>query len=223
MDGRRQSRLSSLLVSALLEEVLGLLCLRPLHPRTAVPTGGVVQLSQPLQVEFGFLEDLDFADEDVLEGEDGLAGLLDLLADRLGDEFPDKVPELHFAGLTGHDLDHLPPDLPNLRRTRIARRLGLIRPPVSESDAEHAQEVSVGSLDVDVGLDERVPLAHQAADLVAGEIHAVEIRQAVLALDFLAAELHLAEGHILRVGVEVSQGDLKHATTQTVTRQLCPC
>ena len=44
-----------------------------------------------------------------------LAGLLNLLADGLGDELRDEVLEVTGAGLSGHDLSHLLADQPDLR------------------------------------------------------------------------------------------------------------
>lgn len=46
------------------------------------------------KVELGLLEHLDLADEDVLEGEDGLALLLDLGSDGLGERNAEKEGEL---------------------------------------------------------------------------------------------------------------------------------
>lgn len=44
---------------------------------------------------------------------------------------------------------------------------------LGEGNGEHAEEVAVSGLDVHLGLDQRLPLAHQRAQLVCGEIHAL--------------------------------------------------
>lgn len=44
---------------------------------------------------------------------------------------------------------------------------------LGEADAEHAQNVAVRGLDVHVGLDQRLPLAHQRPNLVRRERHAL--------------------------------------------------
>ena len=67
---------------------------------------------------------------------------------------------------------------------------------LGEADAEEPQEVSVGGLDVGVSLDEGLPLLDHGPELVGGQVHAVEVGQAVLALDILAQELELLEGSL---------------------------
>ena len=42
--------------------------------------------------------------------------------------------------------------------------------------------VAISGLDVAVGLDQRLPLLHHGPQLVSGQAHAVEVREAVLAL-----------------------------------------
>ena len=45
------------------------------------------------------------------------------------------------------------------------------------------KSVAVGGLDVNMCLNEGVPLAHKGAELVLGQVHAVEVGEAVVALD----------------------------------------
>ena len=71
-----------------------------------------------------------------------------------------------------------PPPPPYLAALRVGRLLDLPRALLGEGDAEEAQEVAVGRLDVHGRLDQRLPLAHQRAQLVGGEVHAVELRRA---------------------------------------------
>merc|ERR1719387_3007612 len=63
---------------------------------------------------------------------------------------------------------------------------------LGEGDGEQAQGVAVSGLDVHGGLDQGLPLLQERAQLVAGQVHAVEVAQAVATLDLLADELDLA-------------------------------
>lgn len=54
-----------------------------------------------------------------------------------------------------------------------------------------AEKVPVGGAHVNLRLDQRLPLLDERAELVAGEVHAVEVGQDRGALDILAAQLHL--------------------------------
>ena len=47
-----------------------------------------------------------------------------------------------------------------------------------------------------MSLDEGLPLLDHGPELVGGQVHAVEVGQAVLALDILAQELELLEGSL---------------------------
>ena len=136
-------------------------------------------------IKLGELEDLCLADEDVLKGVDGAAGLLDLLANGLGDELEDELPKLDGGGLLDHDLGHPLADGADLGGLGVAGLLDLVGAPLGEANGEQADDVAVSGPDVDVGLDEGLPLLDEGAELVAGEIHAVEVGEAVPALDFV--------------------------------------
>lgn len=162
----------------------------------------------------------DLADVAVLEGVDALRRLLDLTADNLRDELLNELLEVARGGLTLRDLEHLLADLTDLRRLSVGRLLDLVRALLGEADGEEADEVTVGGLDVDVRLDQGLPLADERAELVRGEVHAVEVGQARLALDLVDTERDLAE-RVLVVLVEVSQGQLKDAALERVVGVLC--
>lgn len=59
-----------------------------------------------------------------------------------------------------------------------------------------------------------LPLLNHGAHLVAGQIHAVEVSEAVLPLNVLCDELEFTEGHL--VILQVSEAHLKHTSLQTV-------
>ena len=119
------------------------------------------------------------------------------------------------SGLALHDLSHLLADGANLRRAGICGLLDLVGPSLGEGNGKQANEVVVSRLHSDIGLNERLPLPDQGAQLVSGEIQAVEICQAVLSLDFIHTELNLAEGVVLII-LQVCKRDLEDATLQRV-------
>jgi hypothetical protein len=191
-----------------------------------------VQTEKSTEVELGGLEELDLSDVDlyhislclptlftvdtyVLERVDALGGLLDLATDDLGDQFLGELSEGAGAGVTGHDLGHLLADGPDLRGLSVCGLLDLVWSSLGEGDAEEAEQVVVGGLDNDVGLDEGLPLADERAKLVGGEVEAVEVGQAVLALDLVDAELDLAERVVL-ILLEIGEGDLEYPALQVV-------
>lgn len=151
----------------------------------------------------------------VLERVDALSRLLDLAANDLGNELLGELGQGARAGIPGHDLNHLLADRPDLRRSSVCGLLDLVWSSLGEGNGEEAQEVVVGGLDNDVGLDEGLPLADERAELVRGKVEAVEVGQAVLALDLVDAELDLAEGMVL-VLLEVGERDLEYPALQRI-------
>ena len=180
-----------------------------------VGVGLAVEVKKSSKVELGCLEELDLADVDVLERVDALGGLLNLATHDLGNELLGELAESAAAGLTGHDLDHLLPDLPDLRRGGVGRLLDLVGSPLGEGTGEKSEEVVVGSLDDNVGLDQGLPLADKRAELVRGEVETVEVGEAVLALHLVDAELDLAERVVL-ILLEIGEGDLEDATLERI-------
>jgi len=67
------------------------------------------------EIELGGLEELDFANVDVLERVDALCGFLDLPTDNLGDELRSELGESAAASLALNDLCHLSPNGADLR------------------------------------------------------------------------------------------------------------
>ena len=151
----------------------------------------------------------------VLEGVDALGGLLNLAANDLGDELLSELSQSAGASLPLHNLSHLLADRPDLRRSGVGGLLDLVRPALGEADGEEAEEVVIGGLDDNVGLNEGLPLADERTKLVGGEVEAVEVGQAVLALDLVDAQLDLAESMVL-VLLEIGEGDLEDATLERI-------
>jgi hypothetical protein len=123
-------------------------------------------------------------------------------------------------GLVDHNLHHLLADELALGALGIASGANLTAGSLGESDAEHSEEVSVEGLGLNEGLNGGVPLLDDGAELVAGDVHTVEVSVAVEALDFLDLDLHLSPSLFVAVSVQISQRNLKHTTFQAVSSDL---
>lgn len=179
-----------------------------------------MELKELGHVELGRFQDLRLSDVHVLERVDASARLLNLSPNRLGHKLLYQLFQVTARRLLSHNLKHLPPDLSNLRRLCIRRLAHLRLPPLREPDREETKEVPVGRLDIDVRLDEGLPFADEGAELVRGKVHAVEVGQAVLALDLVNTELDLAE-RLLLILVQVAERELDDAALEGVVGVLC--
>jgi len=83
-----------------------------------------------------------------------------------------------------------------------------------ERNAENSQQKSVRCLDVNESFDCRLFLLDHRAQLVGGQVHAVEVCQANFALGFLDDELELSER--VFVLIQVAERDLEHTSLETV-------
>lgn len=100
-------------------------------------------------------------------------------------------------------------------RSGVGRLLDLVLAALGEANGEKADEVVIGGLDGDVGLNEGLPLADERAELVGCEVETVEVGQAALALDLVDAKTNLAEG-VLLILLEISEGYLDDTSLQRV-------
>lgn len=175
-----------------------------------------MELKELLQVKLGALEDLDLVQQDVLEGEDGLAALLDLLTDGVGDQLLDDLLQVAGGDLAGDDLEHALADGTDLAGLSVGGLLDLLRATLGETDGEQTEQVTISGLDVNVGLDQGLPFLDHGAKLVSSDGHTVEVGQAGLALDLVDAKTELAEGLVLRLGVQVTKGDIQDTSTEGV-------
>ena len=100
----------------------------------------------------------------------------------------------------------------------VAGGLNLLLRLLGEGDAEHTQNVAIGGLSLNEGLNERVPLLKHSAAVVAGDVHAVEVGIAVEALDFLDLEAHLLPGGGISRGVAVAKGQTENSSSEAVCR-----
>lgn len=164
-------------------------------------------LHQRGYVEFWLLKDLDLSDVAVLNRENGRRLALDLLSDGGRDELLHEGFEVSLGAEIAHDLGHLQADGTGLSRFGVARVLDLILLGLGEGNAEHTDNVSVSGSAVHVSLNDGLALLDERADLVAGHVHAVEVQEAVKALDVLNAKLDLAPGEGFVI-LEVSEAEL---------------
>lgn len=186
---------------------------------TGVSLRSSVELHKLEEVELGLLDHLHLADEAVLEGIDSLGLLLDLLTDGLGDESLNEISQGDLGGLGGHDLDHLSSDASDLSAVGVAVSLVRVGLSLGETNSEEAEGVAVSSLHVNVGLDQRLPLSDQRAELVSGHIHSIEISEALTSLGVLDLELHLSERLVL-VLVQVTEVGLADSALEGLSSDL---
>lgn len=113
------------------------------------------------------------------------------------------------------DLSHLSADRSDLRRGSVGGLLDLVWATLGEGNGEEAEEVVVGGLDCDIGLNQRLPLSDQGSQLVRCEVKTVEVGQAALALDLVDTELDLSERMVL-ILLEIRQRNLEDSALQRV-------
>jgi len=176
--------------------------------------GIAVQLEELAHVELGLLEHLHLPDEHIVKREDGVAALLNILADRLRDQLANDVLKVAGGNLALNDFDHLATDAANLGVLGVASLLHLAVRLLGEADAEQTKNEAVGGTYVNLGLDQSLPFLDHGSELVGGQVHAVEVCKAVTALDLLANELELPES--ILVVVQVSLGNLVHTTLEAI-------
>jgi hypothetical protein len=184
--------------------------------------GTTVESQKSRDIELGSLEDLDLTSVGVLERVDTLTGLLDAdsngILGRVGSRagnLGNKFLEVTSSSLFSHDLKHLLADLTDLSSLGIGGLLDLVATTSSERDTEETNEVTVGGLDIDKGLDQSLPLLDHGTELVGGHIHTVEVGETVLTLDFVHLELDLAERAGLVLG-KITERHLDDTAVQGV-------
>lgn len=151
----------------------------------------------------------------VLERVNTLGGLLDFAADHFGDKLGGELSERAARRLALHNLHHLSPDGTDLGRGSVCGLLDLVRAALSECDGKKSKQVIIGSLDGDVCFDKGLPLADERPEFIGGKIKAVEVCQAILALNFVYPKADLAERVVL-IFLEVGEGDLKNTALESV-------
>jgi len=164
-----------------------------------------VPLHKSSNIELGLLDNLHLADVALLDREDGRTLTLDFLSGGSINKSLNKSLEVSLSGQGGHMVDHLGADRADLGRLGVTGLLELIILLLSEGDAEHADDVTIGGTGINVGLNDRLLLLDEGAKLITGHVHAVEVKEAVVSLNILDTELDLTVSHGLIV-VEVGKG-----------------
>ena len=116
-----------------------------------------------------------------------------------------------------HDFHHLLADESLLRVLGIASGLDLASGSAGKANAEKSKEIAIGGLSLNKGLNEGVPLLDEGAKLVLGDVDAVEVGVAVIALHFLHLHLYLSPGLGTACSVQISQRYFKHSTLQAIS------
>ena len=107
-----------------------------------------------------------------------------------------------------------------LRILGVASGLHLSLVSTGECNAEHAEKVTIGGLGLHERLNEGVPLLHKGAELIAGDVHTIEVGEAVESLHFFDLELDLSPSRFVVFILQVSEVDIENATTQAVSCDL---
>jgi len=173
-----------------------------------------VEFQQFGDIELGRSDDLDLADENVLQGVDDAAGLFDFSTNGFSDELLDQSLEFDRGGFLGNDFDDFLADSLDLSSLSVASLLGGVRTLLGESDGENTEDVTISSLDISVGLNKSLPLADKGSQLVGGEIHTVEVGEEVTTLNIFATKLDLAETLVL-ILVQVTKTKFENTTLES--------
>jgi len=184
-------------------------------------TSLAVKFGQSVKIDLGLLDDLDLADVAVLNGVDWLGSFYNLSSNAVGKELGNEFLDVSVRDLSNDELGHLLSDLFDLLALGVGGLFDLFLAGLfGEGGDENAQVVVVCGFDVDLAFDHCLPFLDHGADLVAGELHTVEVEDAVLALDIFADELELsvAGSVLLEVGlVAVKDSSLEAVGGDLVT------
>lgn len=175
----------------------------------------MVQLHELVRVKAGSLDHLYLADVDILEGIDGGSALLDQTADGVGNKLSDEALQGALVDLLLDNGSHALADAVNLRGLSIGGLAALVGALAGEADHEDTEEIAISGLDVDVGLNQALPLTDERAQLVGGEAQTVEVGEERLALDVLDLELDVAVSLIFII-LQVGEVDLNHTALETI-------
>ena len=154
----------------------------------------------------------------MLKGIDGIALSLNLPTNRLSSQLGHNLLQITRTNLLSKNVKHLLSDLTHLGVLGVGGLLELVLSALGQGKDKEPQQVSVSGLDVHVGLNQSVPLPDDALKPVRGELHAVEVGQALLALDFIDAQLEFPVVGLffLAVFVEVALGEVEDAAAECV-------
>jgi len=139
-----------------------------------------------------------------------------LFVDLVGEQLLEQVLEGVLGDFGLEDFHDLLAEELLLGAFGVAGGLDLELVAAGEGDGEETDEVAILGLCLNESLDKGVPLLDEGAELVADDIHAVEVGVHIETFDFLALELDLSPCHLVGVTIEFTKGDGENATTQAV-------
>ena len=105
-----------------------------------------------------------------------------------------------------------------MRSLGIAGSLDLLLGLLCKSNAEHSEDVTILGLSLDESLNERMPFLDHSSTMVPGDVHAIEVRIAIKALDFLDLESKLLPSSVLGILIAVSKTDVENTASEVVSR-----
>lgn len=184
-----------------------------------------------------------FADENVVQWINSVTWLLDVLSNGVRQQLIDDFLQIRGGNIANDDVCHLLADgldLRGLSVTSLAMGWAVLG---GESNAEHAQCVSISGLDVNMAFNQCLPFLHHRSaskhnasmswgyvgwykntlpQFVCSKIHSVEVGENVASLNVFSDKLELAEGALgIVVVLQIGQWNFKHATFQTVRSDSC--
>lgn len=144
-----------------------------------------------------------------------MCGLLNFATDDLGNELGGELGKGAAGSLALDNLNHLLSDSSDLRGGSVCGLLDLVGAALGEGDGEETEEVVVGGLDCDVGLNQGLPLSDERSQLVGCEVETMEVGQAVLSLNLIDTELDLSECVVL-ILLQIRQRNLEDSALQCI-------
>ena len=115
-----------------------------------------MKLQQFTQIKARCLQNLHLAHQAVLKRVDDLGHLFNLLANDFGKEFLDQVLQLDTGGFLVNDVKHLLANRSDLSVSGVSGLAKLVFSSGREGNDKDTQQITIGSLDVTVGFDQRL-------------------------------------------------------------------
>ena len=148
-----------------------------------------------------------------------MCGLLNFATDDLRNKLSGELCKGAAGGLALDNLNHLSANGSDLRGGGVCGLLDLVGAALGEGNGEEAEEVVIGGLDGDVGLNQGLPLSDKGSQLVGCEVETVEVGETVLALNLIDTKLDLSECVVL-ILLQIRQRNLEDSALQCIIRVL---
>lgn len=116
-----------------------------------------------------------------------------------------------------HDFHHLLSDKSLLRVLGVAGSSHLLAGSLSETNTEESQQEAINGLGLYEGFNEGVPFLDEGAELVLGDVEAVEVGVAIESLDFFNLNSDFSPGVVAGASIQISQRYFEHSSFQAVS------